>query len=390
MQPCSQPRYGFIERSNPKVAAHFAKATVADNQKRLETPIHKIVEIDGEHYVERPEQATLGYGFRKSRSFKPQMIITTTEMVTTHYARRTMARSELRSADWIDVFRTVDCDVTAISAAITRKASHAVLLPIIELLKEEFPEENLTLIADGLGCKFNLSNSKGRNDLRDSSTIIKLSWPHPHVIAKARVHLGPYLGSEDPASLDHNQMVAMLLGDLANQALGRNQGFRYAGKQAILLIDGRWYPTIIQEGVLRYRLNPWSTDLPWLNKKTTKKSVREAIQMSVGQSALERRLIELVHTHHEFGLSEDALRLAAKLPRRQQAMFQAWREKAVAEAPGLTMKQLKRKAQMAENLRRHRERQKAAASQTVMTGLPSRVASEIRRDQRQELPQDAQ
>jgi len=377
MQPCSQPRYGFIERSNPKVAAHFAKATVADNQKRLETPIHKIVEIDGEHYVERPEQATLGYGFRKSRSFKPQMIITTTEMVTAHYARRTMARSGLRSVDWIDVFRTVDCDVTAISAAITRKASHAVLLPIIELLKEEFPEENLTLIADGLGCKFNLSNSKGRNDLRDSGTIIKLSWPHPLVIAKARVHLAPYLSLNDPQAapfLDHNQMVATLLGDLANQALGRNQGFRYTGKQAILLIDPRWYPTIIQEGVLRYRLNPWSTELPFLNKKTTKKSVREAVQVSAGQSALERRLIELVHTHHEFGLSEDALRLAAKLPKRQQVIFQAWREKAVAEAPGLTMKQLKRKAQMAENLRRYRERQKAAASQTVVTELPSRVA----------------
>jgi hypothetical protein len=168
----------------------------------------------------------------------------------------------------------------------------------------------------------------------------------------------------------YDGMVATLLGDLANQALGRNQGFRYQGRQAIVLIDPRWYPAIVGEDVLRYRLNPWSTELPSFNKKTSKKSVREAIQMSDEQSALERRLIELIHDFRKFGLSDEATRLAQKLPDRQQKLFQKWRDEALAEAPALELAQIKRKADVKENVRRFRERQKADRQIGLMARAP--------------------
>lgn len=377
----------YWRRCSPEAAKAKAALAFAYNETIRNTPIHRIVKIDNAYYEERPDTTTLGYRFKigrlrpsmgkgssapKSRAFCPKMIVTTTEMLTAHYAQHTLEHIGLKVTPKIDVFRTFECDVTAIHTTIVRKANHAVLLPIVELLRKEFPEENLTLIGNGLNCEFNLSTNKGRNDLNERSTIIKLSWLHPNATATTMVHLKNL--AESSISTDEIDIVAFsskeglfrkasatVLSDLGNQAIGRNQGFRYCNRQSIVLIDPDWYAFVTQR--LRYKLNPWSTQLPSFNEKTSKKSAYEAIQMADGQSRLEKRLIELIFGFREFGLSDEATRLAEKLPENQQKHFSEWLEK--QNDPDLLTKKadakLRRQKKVNEAVRRCRERKKAAA-----------------------------
>ncbi len=382
----------YWKRDKPEIAVVKAGAEFARNEEIRNTPLHKIVKVKGVFYEERPKSAVLGYRFKEGQlrpevvatskggtftrrpRFCPKLIVTTTEMVTAEYARRTLEGVGLNAMSEINVFRNYESNVTAVSTTITRKRDQAALLPIVEQLKREFPEESVTLIADGLDCQFNLSTNKGRNDLDDCTTVIKLSWPHPAAIRTAMAHQEAALPSlQDSDTIDiesryaraFNDMTPALMADLANQAIGRNQGFRYRGRQAILLIDPRWYETV--EPLLRYKLNPWSDQLPSFNKKTNKKSALEALQMASEQSLLEKRLLELIHGFREFGLSEEAKQLVEKLPARQQKHFAKWLE--AQNAPETLAKQEQSKAQRREknreNVRRFRERKRAALVEGV-------------------------
>jgi hypothetical protein len=344
----------------------------------------RIVKHGDAYFEERPLDQTLGHCFMPAGArsrFRPKMVVTTTETVTAEYALRTLCRSGLKTEPKTDVFRTPSCNVTAIQTTITRKKDHVILLLIAELLKEEFPQENVTLIADGLGCEFNLSNNKGRNDLFDRTTIIKLSWPHPSVVVSAKAHLvdisdferltGPIAEADEHDDIDlvlvsreagSDELVAVLLGDQANQALGRNQGFRFSDREAILLIDPRWHTRIMHHEVLRYRLTPWSSELPSFKKRTSGKSVWDTLAFHGDKpSKFQKRLIELIFKAGIFGMSADAKRLAQKLPAKQQAMFQDWLVKKQEELDKLKIGSANKRQRNTEAVQRHRARKKAAA-----------------------------
>ncbi|WP_429248009.1 hypothetical protein [Massilia sp. UYP32] len=339
---------------------HLAKTLAAGQQQRNDeiraTPKHKLIEFKGSTYLERPLELTMGYGLH-SRSSRPKIVITTTEWLTGYYALRTLNRSGLKAADHVDLFHTADCIVTAISTTITRKRNHAVLLPISEKLKQEFPDQNVSLIADGLGCELNLSNNKGRNDLATATTIIKLSWPHPSINSTIGAH---FADVENP---NYDLMIATQLADLGNQAIGRNQGFRFQGRQAIVLIDPKYFKVIAEQNLLRYKLTPWSSQLPNFNKKTTKKAALAALQFSNDQSPLEKRLIELIANFESFGLSDEAQSIAKKMPECQRAHYNEWLDmhgssEALAAKAELAVAL---RAKTAEKVRRHREKKKAAS-----------------------------
>lgn len=340
----------------PKHAQRLADAQRARNEARRSKPRYKIVEYKTALYLERPEALRIGTGL-KDKSVSPVAIVTTTEWLTGYYALQTLKRSGMAPLDHLDLFHSVECNVTAISTTITRKRNHAVLLPIVEMLKEEFPNDDVTLIANALGCELNLSNNKGRNDLTGKTSIIKLSWPHPSVNATVGAHFSDV---EEP---DYDLMIATELADLGNQALGRNQGFRFKGRQAIVLIDPKYYDKIVGNDLLRYKLTPWSSKLPKYNKKTTKKSALAALSFSAEQSPLERRLLELIGNFESFGLSADAQRVAGRLPERQRELFDAWlAEHGDAEAKASKAeKEAARKVKVAASVRRHRAKKKMMA-----------------------------
>jgi hypothetical protein len=334
-----------------------------DHQHPEGYSVHRIVPFKGSMYVERPPELALGFGLKTGRA-SPKIVVTSTEYITGYYALKTLQRGGLNVLDHMDLFRTENCDVTAISSVITRKKNHALLLPIVEQLRKEFPDEDITLIADGLGCEYNLSNSKGRNDLAEKTTIIKLSWSHPGIAATVGAHF--------PEATNYDLLNACLLGDVGNQALGRNQGFRFRGKQAILLIDPRWYSVLIENNLLRYELNPWSSSLPSFNKRLSKKAATLAFKVSSDQSPLEKRLIQLIAGAEDFGMSNVAEELMAGRPAREQRAFQGWRDSQlenVRSSEEEAARQLRRKKQLAEAQRRFRE--KAKAAKTVATPVAS-------------------
>lgn len=275
-------------------------------------------------------------------------MVLTTEWITGYFAMRTFYRLGLHAFDEVDLFHSIDCNVTLISTVITRSSHHAVLLPLVQKLRAEYPQKRIELIADGLATELTLSNNKGRNDLADATTVIKLSWPHPSVHATLNAHFGDVD--------EHDLLVATLLADLGNQAIGRNQGFRFKGQEAIVLVDPKYFPLILKHRLMRYRLNEWSSSLPSFNRQLSKRAGVEAIRYVTQRSPLQGRLLELVANFDSFGRSVEARALAATLPASQRAKYDEWL--ASREDPAVLaaedQKATARREKVKENVRRHR------------------------------------
>jgi hypothetical protein len=296
----------------------FALACQRLKKKKRPVQRYKIVEHGGKKYIERPVHTAFGYGL-KSRKCSPKVIVTTTEWLTTLFAVDTLQRSALKVEMDTELFHTADCSVTAIATTLTRKDSHAVLLPIVEKIKEEFPNEPITFVADGLGCKMNLSSNKGRNDLAEHHTIIKLSCPHPSIISTLRAQLN------DVENLDEEFLAAVHMADLGNQAIGRNQGFRFRSRRSILLVDPKYFRIIMQNRLLRYKLTPWSNQIGTIdNRYPRPPGFHTALLYEAEPSDMELRLIELMNDAEAFGHSEDAKRLANELLPSQRKHFTEW------------------------------------------------------------------
>lgn len=149
-------------------------------------------------------------------------------------------------------------------------------------------------------------NNRGRNDLAHSSTIIKLSIPNPVV---ARTLWAHFPDSDKPSVLN-----TILLADLANQALGRNQGIRWQGKPAILLVAPFYAKVLVASGLLRYSCTPWSSHRPQ----------NKGLLMHGEVTPLERRLVELLNDAEHFGRSDVAQHLCIGLPPKQRKAYDTW------------------------------------------------------------------
>jgi hypothetical protein len=349
MEPIAQPIERVSGRMFPPTVAAQVREERAKQRERLSESVGPLYLFKNRYYAQRPVHKTIGHKIREPY-WQAKLLVTTTEWFTGYLALKTFARQEHHAFQEVDVFRTTDCNVTLISSVITRKRDHAVLLPMIEQLRQEFPGEQIELIADGLASKFTLSNSKGRNDLQDATTIIKLSWPHPEVIAT----LGAHVGRVDY----HDLMIATLLADLANQAIGRNQGFRYRGKEAIVLVDPRYFPPLIRHKLIRYRLNPWSSTLPSFNRQLSKRAGIEAVRYVGEHTALQGRLLQMIANFDSFGRSPEARTAAERLEATQRAKYDEWL--AMREEPPRLARESaraeKRREQVKESVRRHRQK----------------------------------
>ncbi|KPF48328.1 hypothetical protein IP87_02900 [beta proteobacterium AAP121] len=192
-----------------------------------------------------------------------------------------------------------------LSTRLVRKGNHILLVLIAEKLKEEFTD--VAFIADGLGCDLNLMNNKGRNDLAEHSTIVKLSVPNPSVALN--------LWAQFPASENPQALNTILLADLANQAIGRNQGFRFAGKPCVVLIDPMYARRLVHSDLLRYVPTPWSFHNP----------PQQTLTLHGPMTAMERRLSELLTNARNFGMSaKGGMPIGFNLPEKQRTMYIDW------------------------------------------------------------------
>lgn len=80
-----------------------------------------------------------------------------------------------------------------------------------------------TVISDGLkkkGCIYNHVNTKGMNNLSDKPIVIISTYPAPSELATAMISM----------QCDEETAKSILMSNKANQAIGRNQGYRNRGK----------------------------------------------------------------------------------------------------------------------------------------------------------------
>jgi hypothetical protein len=311
-EPWRDVNFHLKQGHPPLLAAELAKY----HDDRAKT--HEIQVIEKEYFEKRPETMRIGYGvhrgYAKNDPKAPHILVTTTEHITARLAIRSLdtamkwAKGALNRGK--PKFKPAkECHVTIFDTSIVRKGNHALLLLIVELLREEFPGDDLSFIADGLGCDLNLSNNRGRNDLADRSSLIKLSIPNP-VVAKN-------LWAQFPEEGNARALNALLLVDLANQAIGRNQGNRYRGKPAMVLIDPMYARMVVQGGLLRYQFTPWSFHKP---------EQEPLVYHHPEMLPIERRLIELLEIGNarRLGMGIRGFELGQRLTNKQRKHYEAW------------------------------------------------------------------
>jgi hypothetical protein len=303
----------------PYLAAELAREFT--NKARA----HAIEAFQKKQFEARPTTQYIGYGlrrgFREKDGWGPKILITTTEHITAKLAHMSLGKAMKWSAQCTSKYArtngvgwyshhthlpTKECHVTLLSTRLVRKADRVLLLLIAEVLRQEFPGDNLAFIADGLQCELNLMNNRGRNDLADRSTLIKLSVPNPTVAVN--------LWAQFPTSESPKLLNTILLADLANQAIGRNQGRRYRGKQCMVLIDPLYANLLVNSGLLRYRCTPWSFHEP----------PAEALPRHYPKTSMEVRLTYLLDNIRNFAMGRAGMTIGFNLPDAQRALYLDW------------------------------------------------------------------
>lgn len=105
----------------------------------------------------------------------------------------------------------------------------------------ELAEKNgYTVIADGIGAKYNFENCKGSNEMQDMKLCTIVGLPAPEQVAHAMLALG----------VDEPTAISYIVSDKVNQALGRNTGYRSRGQKHLLIIPDKLfdsqYPEVTQ------------------------------------------------------------------------------------------------------------------------------------------------
>ena len=88
----------------------------------------------------------------------------------------------------------------------------------IKKIKQTYGD-TVEIIVDGgkdLECFVNHTNNKGKNNLQDKDLIVIVSYPDPVVVAKTMFVTG----------LPEKESIQLIMSNNANQAIGRNQGYR--------------------------------------------------------------------------------------------------------------------------------------------------------------------
>ncbi len=301
-----------------------------------EAHAHEMERAQGRYFEARPEHLQIGYGLRRGYApddaTAPNVVVLTTEHITARLAYQTFKNvcrgSRVSMVDNIresvipnkrtgmkapNLFMPIDqrpstnCHVTLLATRLVRREHKALLLLIYMALREEFPGDDLTFIGDAMGLDLNLTNNRGRNDLADKNTLIKLSVPNREVA----LHLwAQFQGSEHPKRLN-----TVLLADLANQAIGRNQGNRWRGQTCTALVDPMYAGLLEKSELLRYTCTPWSTHAAVGNI------------MHGNRTKLEKRLayfLEGGRAMNELGISQRGYGFAQRMNDTQWAIYRDW------------------------------------------------------------------
>lgn len=219
--------FADIEPYDPEVWGDFDEDELAE--KGIVTRI-----ATGQKYFKRDPGQSLGSAVSRHRC-----VYTTTEQVTLRAAKKiTDRRNEYTLVH--DGMEGVSGGKITLLGTNKVYASYDGIIPLMvrRLVKEG---HSVRLIADGLGQSLNHSNSKGKNDLAASNLVIEISQPHPDKVKTICDAIG-----EDFYTERHNMTRELVL-DQLHQALGRNSGYRYQGKECVCLVPAKLHQAVLDK-----------------------------------------------------------------------------------------------------------------------------------------------
>jgi len=199
--------------------------------------------IEGVTYAVRKRSQSLGRSV-----FRHNCVFTTTEKLTLRALRKNLTIPLRPLPKVYDTMTKLDSGgkLTILGTQYVRRRYDAMIPLIVRKLEKQ--KIKVALIADGLGSKYNHTNSKGLNTLINTNTIVEISIPHPYRV-RSLCHLLGLLYDPKDQSIANDLML-----DQLHQAIGRNVGFRGNGFECVVLIDRSRHKELL-EGC-RYSFDP--------------------------------------------------------------------------------------------------------------------------------------
>lgn len=197
--------------------------------------------IQGISYHKRPIWLSLGFSTLRHR-----MVFTTTELLTKQALNRHLLGLRLRPVNHEMMEKLPYGYITVLGTDKVRRRQDAIIPLILNSLNKK--GQTAKLIADGLGSDFNHVNSKGINTLADTNILVEVSIPHPMEVRKVCAIL------KLEYSTNQREITLNLMLDKIHQAIGRNSGYRWKGKECVVLVDKSYHAEIIKN--IRYQIDP--------------------------------------------------------------------------------------------------------------------------------------
>jgi hypothetical protein len=188
----------------------------------------------GQRYYRRDHRQSMGAAVRRHRC-----VYTTTERVTLKAAKK-LLQDRRENIVVHDKMEGVSGGKITLLGTDKVYSSYDGIIPLM-VRRLEKGDHDVRLIADGLGQSLNHSNSKGKNNLRERNLVVELSSPHPLKVKTICDAIGLTFETEG------GEIGKDLLLDQLHQALGRNSGYRYAGRECVALVPANMHSRILQE-----------------------------------------------------------------------------------------------------------------------------------------------
>jgi len=195
------------------------------------------VVINANVYSVRPDSE------RPLINLKNRIVFSTTENLCCNVLQEVYKDRDIRVPDLEFHKRLRAGDAHVVISDKVRSKNHHVFSRLAKFFKRETSEE-WVLIGDGVGGDYNYSTINGANGLMSKNIILELSLPHPDQTRMVKAHF---------PELSTAEVNTLIMLDKLNQAVGRNQGYRFRDKKLIIYIDPIYSDVLID--CSRYSFN---------------------------------------------------------------------------------------------------------------------------------------
>lgn len=166
-----------------------------------------------------------------------RIVFSTTEMLCVELIQKIYTDKEISIPDLYFHDRLRAGNAHVVISKKVRSNNHEIF-PCLKKFYEDRTGEEWVLIGDGIDGDHNYSTINGANGLMESNVLLKVSFPHKEAMELIRAHL---------PELEVSIANSLIMLDRLNQAIGRNQGYRYRGSSLVVYLEPSHNEVIIEQ-----------------------------------------------------------------------------------------------------------------------------------------------